>query len=188
MTLASNSLTPSSSRSGFKGAFKRALIVPLLLATALPAVGALAQAQGQAQFERAPRLSADAMNRLLDARVAFIKQALKLNDAQLKLWAPVEEQMRAAFAARQKLRAERQQERAQGGTAPSLADRLERASQRMTERAQHMKAFADAFKPFYATLDDEQKAIAGFVLRMGHGVGHGGHRHWAMHRAFGAIR
>ena len=51
-----------------------------------------------------PRLSPDARKRLQEGRqegrIAEIKQALKLNDAQLKLWAPVEQQLRARFAAR----------------------------------------------------------------------------------------
>ena len=150
-------------------------IVPTLLAVTIPAV-----AMGQAQQEpsargterergRMERLSPESRARLQDGRIAMIKETLKLNDAQLKLWAPVEAQMRAAAEARQQARAERRQARDQAAERPSLADRLDRASQRMAKRAEQMKAFADAFKPFYAALSDEQKTLADVVLREGHG-------------------
>lgn len=171
------------------------LLAPALLAAAVPVTYALAQAPAQppAKAEtRAglPRPSPEMLTRLQDGRMAMIKETLKLNEAQLKLWAPVESQMRTAAAEREKARAEREQLRAQGGAAPSLPDRLERASQRMARRAEQMKAFADAFKPFYASLSDEQKALAGIVLRETRGH-HGprGHGHrWAMHRGSGAPR
>jgi hypothetical protein len=47
----------------------------------------------------------------------------------------------------------------------SLSDRLDRASERMTKRAERVKALADAFRPFYASLSDEQKAVAAVLLR-----------------------
>ena len=117
--------------------------------------------------------------------MAMIKESLKLNDAQLKLWAPVEGQMRASFAARQQARAERRERRQQGAKTerPSLPDRLDRASQRMAERAERMKSLAEAIRPFYAALTDDQKAVAGVVLRQGAGFGRRhGHR-WTMHRS-----
>ena len=46
----------------------------------------------------------------------------------------------------------------------------------MAKRAEQMKAFADAFKPFYAALSDDQKALAGVVLREGRGP-HGRRSH-----------
>ena len=149
------------------------LILPALLAAAIPTL-ALAQTQPQEPSTkaepraRAERLSPEALARLQDGRMAMIKETLKLNEAQLKLWAPVEAQLRAAATARQQARAERMQ-REQGAQEPSLPDRFDRASQRMAKRAEEMKAFADAFKPFYAALSDDQKALAGVVLRQGHG-------------------
>ena len=128
-----------------------------------------------------PRLSPDARKRLqegrLEGRITEMKEALKLNDAQLKLWAPVEQQLRARSAARQQARqdfVQRMEQRRQQGAAaerPSLTDRLDRASKRMTERAQRMQAFTDAFKPFYASLSEDQKAVAGIVLRERGGMG-----------------
>ena len=170
-------------------------IVPVLLAASLPATAALAQTQPQppaAQPEakaQAPeqgpraRLSPEARSRLLDGRMAMIKETLKLNDTQLKLWAPVEQQMRARVADRQKRRQERAEQRQQGAAPPSLPDRLDRAAQRIGERAERLKAFNTVFKPFYASLSDEQKSLARVVLREARGGRHGFHRRWARHDA-----
>jgi hypothetical protein len=155
------------------------LIVPALLAAAIPTL-ALAQqapapAQPPAKSDQRPRLSPESRAKLLDGRMAMIKESLKLDDAQLKLWAPVEAQLRARAAAREQRRAEWRQMRQQGAQRPSLPDRLDRASQALAKRAADVKAFADVFKPFYASLSDEQKAVARVVLHQGHGR----HR-WAM--------
>jgi LTXXQ motif family protein len=160
----------------------------LLVAAAIPSI-VLAQGQppqdAQTRSERQvqrPQLSPQARARLREGRFAMIKETLKLNDAQRKLWEPVETQLRAAAADRQKLREERQEAREQNSARPSLPDRLERASERMAKRAAQMKAFAEVFKPFYESLDEEQKAVAGIVLRQAR-AGHRGHGHrWAMQR------
>jgi hypothetical protein len=125
---------------------------------------------------------------------------LKLNADQEKLWAPVEEKIRATFADHQKSREawkakheERKANREDGkGEKLALPDRIEKRSQRMTERAQKLneqaakvKEYAEVLKPLYASFSEEQKAVASKVL--GHlGVGGGGKGpRWAMHRGFG---
>jgi hypothetical protein len=177
--------------------------VPALLAATIPAAVVFAQApspqqpEPQQKRERPdrPRLSPDSLKRLQEGRqegrITEMKEALKLNDAQLKLWAPVEQQLRASFAsrrqAREDMRQRMEQRRQQGSTErPPLTDMLDRASKRMTERAQRMQAFSSAFKPFYEGLSDEQKAVAGIVLKdmRGHGMRGPGHR-WAMERMRG---
>src|SRR5262245_53683609 len=172
-------------------AMRRRWIVPALLCAALPLGAARAQAPAPSASptpsppQRA-RLSPDAIKRLQDGRLAMIKEALKLNDAQLKLWEPVEAQMRAVAGARQQRREERIT-REQGASRPSLPDRLERAGQRMAQRATELKAFADAFKPFYASLSEEQKAVAEVLWRGGRG--HGGMRaRWAHGSAPGSAQ
>ena len=153
--------------------------VPAVLAASIPAAAVLAQTHGQPPA-RGP--SPEMQARLQDGRVAMIREALKLNNDQLKLWAPVEDQLRASFKARQDARAERRERREQGAQRPSLPDRLDRASKRMAERAERMKALAEAVKPLYATLSEDQKAVAAVVLRQPFGMGEG-HRHrWAMER------
>jgi hypothetical protein len=175
-------------------------LVPALLAAAIPAGVVLAQGQSQPQpdaqqkRERPGRLSEDARKRLQDGhqegRIAMMRETLKLDDAQMKLWAPVEEQIRASTAARQKARADRRERRREARDArPPLPERLDRASQRMTDRAQRMQAFATAFRPFYESLSEEQKAVAGIVLRDMRGGMRGPGKRWAMrhwHRDHGA--
>src|SRR5689334_10723037 len=115
------------------------VLVPALLAATIPAAAVLAQAQTQPQPDpqqkrgrrNRPRLSPATRNRLQDGRLAMMRESRKLNDSQLKLWAPVGQQLRARFAARQQARQDFQQRmeqrRQKGGTAerPSLADRLD---------------------------------------------------------------
>lgn len=179
---------------------RMSLLLPAALAAAIPITAALAQGTPPAAPAAAPRVSADAIARLQDGRIAMAKTALRLNDAQLKLWAPVEEHIRTSFADRQKAREarmkqrdERRQARQQGkqdqarADRPALTDRLDRASQRMAQRAERMKAFSTVFKPFYESLSDEQKAVAGVVLREMRGGHPGmGGRRWAMNRDFGS--
>jgi hypothetical protein len=122
--------------------------------------------------------------RLFDGRMAMARESLKLTENQLTLWTPIEAQLRATFVARQKAHADREARLQSGDRAPlAPPDRLDRASQRASERAERLKALAQAFRPFYASLSDEQKAVASVVLRPALGErGHGG-RHWHMRRA-----
>ena len=158
-------------------------IVPAVLAASIPAAAVLAQGQGQSATPppnagRSPEVQA----RLQDGCIAMIKESLKLTDEQLKLWSPVEQHLRASFEARREARAERAERRDQKAERPSLPDRLDRTSKRLAERADRMKAYAEAIKPLYATLSDDQKAVASVVLGRAGGMGRG-HRHrWAMHR------
>jgi hypothetical protein len=153
-----------------------------MLSITIPGAVALAETQAQGRPEA---LSSELRARLHDGRLAMIKESLKLNDGQLKLWEPVESQLRASFEARQKQHAERRAARERDGAARvSLADRLDRRSQRLAERAERTKALAGAFRPFYASLSDEQKAVAAVVMRhaLGGHEGHWGHR-WHRHHA-----
>jgi LTXXQ motif family protein len=152
------------------------LVIPAVLIAAIPAGIALAQAPAMFHHERP---SADMIARLQEGRIAMAKAALKLSDSQLKLWAPLEEQIRAAIADRAKARAEREQAR-QAAPNKDLAERLELRSQAMTQRAERMKAFTAAFKSLYASLTDEQKPLAGLVLRAIGGPHH--HHHRFSHR------
>jgi hypothetical protein len=176
----------------------RALAITLLAAT-VPATIVLAETeQGdqakseQSEVKRGP--SPETLARLEDGRIAMIKASLKLTPEQEKLFAPVEDKIRAGFADRRKAREawakKREEFRANKGKHEqvSLPERMEKRSQRlteaaakMTERAQKAKEYAEVLKPLYASLSDEQKAVASQVL--GHlgrdGRGHRGPR-WAM--------
>ena len=135
--------------------------IAAVLATSLLTAG-LGQTQPRPDGQRA---SPEVRARLLDGRMAMVKETLKLSDAQLKLWAPVEQQIRANAAEREKRREERLKRRQDGAVARALPDRLDRAAQRASQRAERLKAFNDVFKPFYASLNEEQKALSHIVLR-----------------------
>ena len=182
----------------------RALAVTLMAAT-IPATIVLAQqantgdqpAVEKSETRRGP--SPETIARLQDGRIAMAKTALKLSPDQEKLWVPVEEKIRAGFDERRKAREawdakreERRAEKAKGedGKREKLAlpERIEKRSERltaraakMTERAAKAKEFAEVLKPLYASLSEEQKAVASQVLSHFGQEGRGprGHR-WAM--------
>ena len=165
----------------------RALAVTLMAAT-IPATIVLAQqantgdqpAAENSETRRGP--SPGTIARLQDGRIAMAKTALKLSPDQEKLWAPVEEKIRAGFEERRKAREawqakreERRAEKAKGedgkGEKLALPERIEKRSERltaraakMTERAAKAKEFAEVLKPLYASFSEEQKAVAGRVL------------------------
>lgn len=179
----------------------RALAVTFLVA-AVPATIALAQQaddteppppQENAEKDRGP--SPEVMTRLQDGRIAMAKAALKLTPEQEKLWAPVEEKIRAGYEERQKMREEwrakreerrgdredRKERRAERMKTP-LPERIEKRADRMTERAgkmtekaEKLKEFAAVLKPFYDSLSDEQKDVARVVLSR---FAKGGHKHF----------
>jgi hypothetical protein len=185
----------------------RALAIALLAAS-VPAGIVVAQqatapseppAAEESEESEGPRgLSPETEARFEDGRIAMAKAALKLTPDQEKLWAPVEEKIRADYAERRKereeWRAKREERRASREEKQKLAlpERIEKRTERMTERASKMteraaklKEFAEVVKPFYASLSDEQKEVADHMLRRFSRDGHhgrGGHhgRRWAM--------
>jgi LTXXQ motif family protein len=151
-----------------KARWSRCAVAALALSVAIPVAVSLAQTQAPPPSPptRLEGRSPEVRARLFDGRMAMVKESLKLDARQLGLWAPVEDQLRASFEARQQARADRQARRQSGDRTPqALPDRLDRASQRAAERAERLKSLAAALRPFYAALSDEQKAVAGVVLR-----------------------
>lgn len=131
-------------------------------------------------FNGGPGATPETRVRLLDGRIAMAKETLKLSPDQQKLWAPVEEKIRAAAARREADIKERQDRRAaraaekgaDGKSAeakpaerPSMIERLEQRASRMSERAQTFSEVVAVVKPLYATFTEEQKAAAGPLLR-----------------------
>ncbi len=162
----------------------KAVVLPVLCAASLGSTLVLAQS---APPNQRGRPSPETIQRMQDGKFAMAMTALKLNEAQMKLWAPVEAHIRATqterLAAMQKRTADRQT------TAPraALPDLLDQASDRMTKRADRAKSFAVAFKPFYASLTEEQKGVIGPVLAEFRGKHMRGHR-WANHRERGTTQ
>lgn len=166
------------------------LAIPALLAAAVPMGAAWAQTPPDHREHHRP--SADTLNRLQEGRIAAAKAALKLNDAQQKLWGPVEDLVRKHYADRASRRAEWEAKRADATKAAvPLPERLQKMSERMATRAAALKTMADTVAPLYASFSDEQKAVAGPVFAelfgRGHGHGHGGHR-FGFHQQPGASK
>jgi hypothetical protein len=158
----------------------------LAAVVAVPTTVAIARTMDHARW----RMTPETRSRLEDGRVAMVKAALQLSADQEKLWAPVETQVRESFKAREAKRAEREKSREERKAdnadkseqkRPDLAERFERISQRMAERADKMKAFSTSFKPFYASLSDEQKDVLRPLIHdLSPGFGQRGHGHrWA---------
>jgi periplasmic protein CpxP/Spy len=115
----------------------------------------------------------------VEARLAYIRTALKITDAQQAQWNAFAEtlrnQARAADQRMQEFRAQREQ----GATRerPNAIARLEREQQRHAESATRINERLAVQRPLYAALSTEQKAIADEVLaprRHGARFGRGG--------------
>jgi hypothetical protein len=114
---------------------------------------------------------------LLDAKLAGLKAGLKLTPDQEKLWEPFEAAVRDAVKMRMEhMRAMMDGTRGMMGEDAerrSPVDRIEMMAAHMSEAASALTKIADAAKPFYASLDDSQKRIFGWLgrelLMMGRG-------------------
>ena len=146
-----------------------------------PPVTAPPAAPPAPEAPRGPWLSRADLDALTDARIAGIQAGLKLNPEQQRLWAPVEQALRARateraerIEERRRMMRERWERRAQPEPALDItqqldrrAERATRRAQRVTERAQRLTALATAMRPFYASLDDNQKRLLPVLMREG---------------------
>lgn len=169
---------------------KRIILTSLAaLSLCVPAVSVKAapgDSMGSSGTERMQQWTADHAA-MLDAGLAGLKAGLKLTADQEKLWPPFEAAVRDAAKSRmeramgmmarmQDMQPMREQKAASGAErnpAASPVDRLDAIAQRLQQRADALKAFADAAKPFYASLDPSQQRLFGLLggdlLMMGHG-------------------
>jgi zinc resistance-associated protein len=118
---------------------------------------------------------------LTDARIAGIQAGLKLNADQQRLWASVEQAIRAQAAERaerieQRLDrlAERRTRGARQGERLDLMQRLEQRAERIDERARQVRRRAEtlrslvaAMRPFWTSLDEDQKRLLPRLMRSG---------------------
>lgn len=125
---------------------------------------------------------------LLDAELAGLKAGLKLTPDQEMLWAPFETAVREAAKLRMEHmhgmmeRMDKMRSMDMGadmnmdeGHPMSPIDRLDMMATHLMQAGTALKKVADAAKPLYASLDNSQKRIFGFLARemmmMGHGHG-----------------
>ncbi len=101
---------------------------------------------------------------LLDAHLAGMKAALKLNEQQVKNWPAFESAIRDAAKARADRWAAARERMAQGER-PSPIDRMTIMADHIEKGAADLRKVIDASKPLYASLDDTQKREFGPLMR-----------------------
>jgi zinc resistance-associated protein len=119
---------------------------------------------GDRMFERMSRFSPEDRAAFFDARIAAIHAGLRLTPDQEKLWPALES---AARDAMKSMVDERQKFRA-AGPATNPIDRLQRRAELLTLRGQSLQKIADAARPFYTSLTDEQKHRLPVLMHAGH--------------------
>ncbi|MDB5640717.1 MAG: hypothetical protein JWN07_34 [Hyphomicrobiales bacterium] len=96
-----------------------------------------------------------------DARVAAIHAGLRLTPDQERLWPPVETAVRDMARQMSEMREQRRSQAAP--TDP--VERMARMGDASTKRGQALSRFADAARPLYASLTDEQKRRLRVLMR-----------------------
>jgi hypothetical protein len=119
-----------------------------------------------------------------EARLAYVKTALKITDAQASQWDAfanvVRQHAKAADQRMQERRARFEQAKAAGGERkrPTAIDRLERRQQFLTAAAARSGELLAVQKPLYAALAPEQQRVADELFApRGHRGFHRGMRH-----------
>jgi flagellar hook-length control protein FliK len=148
---------------------KRRFLTPLTIAAVsaftLPAMAETAAAPNAQQgAERAQHWAAD-RELVLDAKLAGMKAALKLNPDQEKLWGPFETAVRDSAKDRMENMQKMVEMRKQKEQV-SPVDLLDTWSNDLSQAAGDMKKVADAAKPLYASLSETQKHDFGMLGQM----------------------
>jgi hypothetical protein len=171
--------------------FEEGAMMKLMVRTSLIAVAAsfLATVSVAAQSDNPPDRSGWAQHwaadhqALLNAKLGGLKAGLQLTPDQEKLWGPFEaavrnvaemrmQHMQDAMQRMGKMRMEGMDHPGhmddmgigEGGRGSPL-DRLDAVANRLTEVGAALKKVADSGKPLYASLDDQQKRVFGFLAR-----------------------
>jgi len=170
-------------------------LVSIGLATAVPAT--FAQTAGpaadggrgqsaQRQFERRPAMT---LSERVEARLAYMRTALKITAGQQSQWdayASVQRKHAAAMEKRFQERRAQMGQRPADGTRPTLVERHQRQRDGMVTATQRLDEVLAVEKPLYAALSPDQQRVANEVLG-GHGGrgGHGGHGGFPHRGGFG---
>jgi hypothetical protein len=147
---------------------------PAFAQSAAPGGEGQQHAQRQHEGQRASRLPSERV----EARLAYLKTALKITDAQLAQWNGFADTLRKhAREADRRLEAVRNgAARREKGAQPTAIERMERRQERMAAAYTRISETLAAAKPLYAALSPEQRKIADELLtpRRHGGVRHGG--------------
>lgn len=133
-------------------------------------------AHRQQYGQRAFRLPSERV----EARLAYLKTALKISDAQQPQWEAFADTLRKqARGADERVQARRAQMAKEGErTPPTAIERLERRQARLAAASARLSERLAAAKPLYAALSPEQQKIADELLAP---RGRGGFRHRSGH-------
>ena len=152
----------------------------LVIAGSALAVAQQGPTSGRVDVQRW-RPSAQDITAFGDARIAALKEGLKLTADQEKLWPPLEKALRDAS----KARADRMAARASADRPSDPVERMQFRAQRLSEAGASLKSIADAAAPLYKVLDDGQKHRFTLLARV---EANNMREHWRMrhgrHRGF----
>lgn len=131
-------------------------------AQATPPDAARAQTQDRVRTQRLP-------SERIEARLAYVKTALKITPAQEPQWNTLANVLRAQARA---MDSEITARRAATSTTTTAIERLERRQRFLTAAAARTNDVLNAARPLYASLSDDQKKIADELLDRGSRRGH----------------
>jgi hypothetical protein len=154
------------------------LAAPSFVSAQTAAPDAAAQAPAPAQTPQRPQRHHALPGERIDARLAYLKTALKITPAQEKQWATLAAVLRRQaqdMDAKVQQRREARQNQDQAQTPTSAIERLEQRQQFLTDSAKRTGAVLAAAKPLYASFSPEQKQTADELFS--HDGGHMRH-HW----------
>ncbi|TIV87979.1 MAG: hypothetical protein E5V93_01840 [Mesorhizobium sp.] len=101
----------------------------------------------------------------IEGRIAFLSTELKLTKAQRPLWDAVAEALRANAHSAKDMMAKMPAGMMGGDTAPETpVERIEVQERMLSTRLEGLRRLKVALAPFYASLDDAQKAVADKLL------------------------
>src|SRR4051812_21428616 len=152
----------------------------IVLSAALAGSAGAALAQQGTHDQRQPRAFSKPTERV-EARLAYVRTALKITDAQAPQWNAYAESMRKQAAEGEKRmqewrakRGEMHKDQAQKSDErqrPSAIERLDRQQKMLAAASARVNARIAAVKPLYESLNPEQKKVADVVLVEGRGRG-----------------
>jgi hypothetical protein len=164
--------------------------IALSAAAAMPAMAQTsnAPAAGPAQAQRAPWRGQEQRpfslpSERVEARLAYIKTALKITSAQQPQWDAFANVLRKQAGERdkqiQEWRARMASVESSAPRPPTVVERMERAQKFHTAALARLNERSAVVKPLYAVLSDEQKQVADTILahRSQPAMHHGGGRH-----------
>lgn len=101
----------------------------------------------------------------VEGRIAFLKTELKLTEGQQRLWDAVADALRANASTAKDMMAGMPAGMMSGGSnAGTPIERIELDEKTLSTRLEGLRRLKTALKPFYASLDNAQKAVADKLL------------------------